>query len=309
MKPNSIKDLIILSNLESKPLAQEVADILSCKLISMNREEFSDGEIYHAFPEDIGGRDVILIAATPDDASLLELLDLIDGCHHYMAHTVNVFIPYLGYSTMEQAKPGVFEIPKGITRTRQIFRARPHFTGFIDLHSEAVLNAHCGEVHTLHIQTDELIIHKIQSLNLQDFVLVSPDYGRSKWVARLAGLLGVAHTAADKDRYAKDKTMVGQVASVVFGKTVIICDDMIRTGGSIIQTADRCRDAGATDVIIMATHLVMSGNSKEKFIANGIHKIIGANTYPNRQSDLLFDIYSVAPLIERAIRKQLRIRD
>jgi ribose-phosphate pyrophosphokinase len=101
--------------------------------------------------------------------------------------------------------------------------------------------------------------------------------------------------------------MVGQVASVVSGKTAIICDDMIRTGGSIIQTADRCRDAGATDIIIMATHLVMSGSSKERFIENNIHKIIGANTYPNRQSDLLFDIYSVAPLLERAIRKQLRI--
>lgn len=309
MKQALIKDLVILSNQASEPLARETAELLQCKLTTMERQEFSDGEIYHAFPTDIGGRDIVIIASTPDDSSLQELIDLIDGCHHYMAHTVNVIVPYLGYSTMEQAKPGIFEIPKGITRTRQIFRSRPHFTAFIDLHSEAVLNAHCGHVHTLHIQTDELIIAKIKSLNLQDFVLVSPDYGRSKWVARLAGLLGVAHTAADKDRFAKDKTMVGQVASVVSGKTVIICDDMIRTGGSIIQTAARCRDAGATDTIIMATHLVMSGDSKERFIESGIHKIIGANTYPNRKSDLLFDIYSVAPLLKRAIHKQLRIRD
>lgn len=308
MKQASIKDLIILSNLESADLAQETAELLLCKFTPMQRQEFSDGEIYHAFPTDIGGRDVVIIASTPDDSSLLELIDIIDGCHHYMAHTVNVFVPYLGYSTMEQAKTGVFEIPKGITRTRQIFRARPHFTAFIDLHSEAVLNAHCGQIHTLHIQTDELIISKINSLNLENFVLVSPDYGRSKWVARLAGKLGVAHTAADKDRFAKDKTMVGQVASVVSGKTVIICDDMIRTGGSIIQTAERCREAGATDTIVMATHLVMSGDSKELFIKSGIQKIIGTNTYPNRKSDLLFDIYSVAPLIKQAIHKQLRIR-
>jgi tryptophan 2,3-dioxygenase len=112
---------------------------------------------------------------------------------------------------MEQAKPGVQEIPKGITRTRQIFRARPHFAAFVDLHSESVMNAHCGQINTLHLQTDELIVEKIRSLNLKNFVLVSPDYGRSKWVARLAGQLGVAHTAADKDRYAMDKTMVGQV--------------------------------------------------------------------------------------------------
>ncbi|MDA3972303.1 MAG: ribose-phosphate diphosphokinase [Desulfobulbaceae bacterium] len=309
MKQASPNDLIILSNQGSEPLARETAELLHCPFTKMHREQFSDGEIYHSFPTDIGGRDIIIIAATPDDKSLLELVDIIDGCHHYMAHSVNVIVPYLGYSTMEQTKPGVFEIPKGITRTRQIFRARPHFTAFIDLHSEAVLNAHCGEVHTLHIQTDELVVAKIQSLGLDDFVLVSPDYGRSKWVARLAGKLDVAHTAADKDRFAMDKTMVGQVASVVFGKTVIICDDMIRTGGSIIQTADRCRDAGATEVIVMATHLVMAGNSSERFKENNIHKIIGANTYPNRQSDSLYDLYSVAPLIERAIHKQLRIQD
>lgn len=308
MKQASIKNLIILANQASEPLARETADLLQCSFKPMIREHFSDGEIYHAFPTDIGGQDVMIIAATPDDSSLLELIDIIDGCHHYMADTVGVIVPYLGYSTMEQAKPGLFEIPKGITRTRQIFRARPHFTAFIDLHSEAVLNAHCGEVHTLNIQTNELIIAKIQSLQLDDFVLVSPDYGRSKWVARLAGQLGVAHTAADKDRFAKDKTMVGQVASVVSGKTVLICDDMIRTGGSIIQTADRCRDAGATDVIIMATHLVMSGDSQQRFMDNGIHKIIGANTYPDRTSDHLFDVYSVAPLIKRVIQKQLRIK-
>ena len=117
----------------------------------------------------------------------------------------------------------------------------------------------------MHLQTDELIVEKIRSLDIDNFVLVSPDYGRSKWVARLAGMLGAAHTAADKDRYAMDKTMVGQVASVVEGKTAIICDDMIRTGGSIIQTAQRCRDAGATDVILFATHLVLSGDSRNRF--------------------------------------------
>ncbi len=309
MKETAKTDIIVLANLETEPLAREVADLLHCQFSPMTREQFSDGEIYHAFSSDISGRDVIIIASTPDDTSLLELIDIIDGCHFYMAHTVNVIVPYLGYSTMEQAKSGIAEIPKGITRTRQIFRARPHFMAFIDLHSEAVLHAHCGQIRTLHIQTDELIIAKINALNLKDFVLVSPDYGRSKWVARLAGQLGVSHTAADKDRFAKDKTMVGQVASVVSGKTAIICDDMIRTGGSILQTADRCRDAGATDIIIMATHLVMSGDSIKLFKESGIHKIIGANTYPNRQSDSLFDIYSVAPLIERALCKQLRVRN
>lgn len=309
MKRTSRKDLIILANVVSENLGRKVAGLFGCTFTPMERKEFSDGEIYHAFPSDITAKDIVIIASTPNDSALLELIDMIDGAHHYMANSVNIVVPYLGYSTMEQAKSGIQEIPKGITRTRQIFRARPHFAAFIDLHSESVLNAHCGKIHTLHLQTDELIVEKIRSLNIHNFVLVSPDYGRSKWVARLASRLGVAHTAADKDRYAMDRTMVGQVASVVEGKTAIICDDMIRTGGSIIQTAQRCRDAGATDVLLFATHLILAGDSKQRLKDNGIEKIIGADTYPGIKSDELLDIYTVAPLLERTITKQLRIID
>ncbi|PLX47455.1 MAG: ribose-phosphate pyrophosphokinase [Desulfobulbaceae bacterium] len=309
MKRTFRKDLIILANGASEHLGRKVADFCGCSFTAMNKKIFADGEIYHAFPCDITGKDIVIIAATPDDGALLELIDMIDGCHHYLANSVNIIVPYLGYSTMEQAKPGFQEIPKGITRTRQIFRARPHFAAFVDLHSEAVLNAHGGDIHTLHLQTDQLIVEKINALAIDNFVLVSPDYGRSKWVARLAGLLGVSHTAADKDRYAMDKTMVGQVASVVEGKTAIICDDMIRTGGSIIQTAQRCREAGATDVILFATHLVMAGNCEKRFRENGIRKIIGSDTYPDRTNNDLLDIYSVAPLLHKAITKQLQIID
>lgn len=307
MKNTSRADLIIMANMASESLGRAVAQEMGCDFTKVQRQQFTDGEIHHSFPAEIAGRDVVIVAATHDDAAHQELLDLVSGCHYYMAHTINIIIPYLGYSTMEQAKPGLNEIPKGITRTRQIFRARPNFTAFIDLHSEAVLHAHGGEIHSMHIQTDELLVDKINSLGLKNFVLVSPDYGRSKWVARLAGKLGAPHTAADKDRFAKDKTMVGQVAGVVAGKTAIICDDMIRTGGSIIQTAQRCRAAGATDTILFATHLVLAGDCRQHMLANGINKIIGTDTYPGRSSDELLDVYSVAPLISQTLGKQLRI--
>ena len=105
-----------------------------------------------------------------------------------------------------------------------------------------------------------------------------------------------------------DKTMVGQVASVVDGKTAIICDDMIRTGGSIIQTAERCRQAGAVDTILYATHLVMAGNSRQKFKEHGISKVIGADTYPGCQTDELLEVYSVAPLVAKELNLLLKVR-
>jgi len=303
--PVTSNDKIILSNEASEALGRRIAQCLDIPFIRVLKKFFTDGEIYHAFPEDIAGRDVIIVGATHNDESHLELIDLIDGCQYYRARTVNVVIPYLGYSTMEQARPDSNEIPKGITRTRQIFRARPDFVAFIDLHSEAVLHAHRGDVQTLHINTINLIVQKIKELQLGNFVLVSPDYGRSKWVARLAGQLNAPHTAADKDRFAMDKTMVHQVASVVKDKLVIICDDMIRTGGSIIQTAQRCREAGARDTILFATHLVLAGQSRQKFKEHGIGKIIGADTYPGVESDELLDIFSVAPLVATTLIRHL----
>lgn len=298
---------MVVSNEASAALATKIAAELGAPFCPMTKKRFSDGEVYHAFSDDPGGRDLVIVGSTHTDEAHLELLDLIDGGHQENARTVNVIIPFLGYSTMERAKPGLHEIAKGISRTRQIFRARPHFVAFVDLHSEAVLHAHNGGVQTVHIHTDKLIVDTIRNTGLTDYVLVSPDYGRSKWVASLAGRLGAPHTAADKDRFATDQTMVSQVASVVAGKVAVICDDMIRTGGSIIQTAQRCREAGASDTMVMATHLVLSGDARAKFRQAGITRIIGADTFPGVVSDDLLAVFTVAPLIAKVVARHLAI--
>ncbi len=301
-------DIMMVANEASTELAIKVAGELGLPFSEMVRKRFADGEGYHAFPGDVAGKKLIIIGTTHDDASHQELLDLIQGGRYWNAVSVNVIIPYLGYSTMERAKPASNEIPKGVTRTRQIFRARPDFVSFIDLHSEAVLHAHAGEISTFHAWTDTLVVEKIRQCGFGDFVLVSPDYGFSKRVARIASILGCPHTAADKDRYDVDKTIVGQVSSVVRGRMAIVCDDMIRTGGSIIQTAKRCLEAGAAEVAVLATHLVIAGGARQRFVDSPITRVIGSDTYPGRVSDDLFDIYSVAPLIAGVLRKQLKLQ-
>ncbi|MBU0962236.1 MAG: ribose-phosphate diphosphokinase, partial [Proteobacteria bacterium] len=185
--------------------------------------------------------------------------------------------------------------------------AQPDFVAFVDLHSEAVLHAHGGEISTKHIWTGELVVQHLRQMDLGEFVLVSPDYGFSKQVAKLASLLNCPHTAADKDRYDTDKTIIGQISSVVKGKTAVICDDMIRTGGSIIQTAERCLDAGASGVAVLATHLVIAGEARQRFLASPISKVIGSDTYPGRISDDLFEVYSVAPLLAGELRSYLKM--
>ncbi len=298
----------VIANEASEALGRKVAAELGLPFTEVTKKIFRDGEIFHQLPvEDIDGHDVIIVGATHDDASHQELMDLAEGSRYWNASSVNLVIPYLGYSTMERAKADSGEIPKGILRTRQLLRTNPNFVAFIDLHSESVMHAHDGNVQTANIQTDDLVVQKIRDMNLGDFALVSPDYGRSKWVARIAEKLGVPHTAADKDRYDTDQTMVGQVSSVVRGRIAIICDDMIRTGGSIAQTAERCREAGATDVMFMATHLVLAGDARTKLRNAGAQKVIGSDTYPGVESDDLLEVYSVATLIASKLKKRLNI--
>jgi len=298
-------EIVLVSTSASEELAAKIAAHLRLPLVPMIKKVFADGETYHAFPETISGKDLVIIGATHSDSAYLELLDLIQGGRYWNAASINVVIPFLGYSTMERAKPFSYEIPKGVTRTRLIFQTTPDFVAFVDLHSEAVLHSHSGDIHTTHIWTDNLVVEKIRSSGLTDFVLVSPDYGFSKRVARLARLLDCPHTAADKDRFDTDKTIVGQISSVVKGKTAIICDDMIRTGGSIIQTAERCLKAGAKEVMVMATHLVLAPGAREKLAASPIKKVIGSDSYPERHSDDFLDIYSLAPLLAQVLTQRL----
>lgn len=300
-------NILLIANQASQDLARKVSKELNISFTEMNIKRFADGELYHAFPCDISGLDIVIVAATSDDSAHQELIDLIAGCRYWNSRSVNVVIPYLGYSTMERAKPESGEIPKGVTRARQIFRVRPNYVAFIDLHSEAVLHAHAGEVRTRHLWTEKLAARKIRELGVENYVLVSPDYGFSKRVSRLANLLDCPHTAANKDRYDVDKTILGQLSSAVKGKTAIICDDMIRTGGSMIQTVDRCYEAGAENVMIMATHLVLPEEARARFREKGIDKIIGSDSFPGRESDELLDLFSVAPLISQELTHFLRI--
>ncbi len=301
------ENVILIANEASSELGYKLAERLWMPFTEMERKRFADGERYHAFPESIDGKDLVILGVTHDDSSHQELIDLISGAKYWNAASINVIIPFLGYSTMERTKPKIYEIPKGISRTRQIFMARPTYVAFVDLHSEAVLHAHAGGVRTKHIWSDDLVVEKIKKSGLTDYVLVSPDYGFSKRVARLARLLSCPHTAADKDRFDTDKTIVSQVSSVVKGKTAIICDDMIRTGGSIVQTASRCLEAGAKKVVAHATHLVMAGDSMEKLKGGPISRVIGSDTFPGRVSNDLLDVYSIAPLLAEVVEQHLKI--
>lgn len=308
MRRSSLEDVTIISNEASKDLAIKVAAEMGVPFTEVDKGTFADGEIHHTFSEGtVQGRDVVIVGSTHNDASQMEVMDLIAGSQFWRAGSVSLVVPYLGYSTMERAKNG--EIPKGLTRTRQLLGSGVDFAAFVDLHAEAVMHTHDGRVRTAHIQTDDLVLREIQGMGIpaDQIVLVSPDHGRAKWVAKIAKKGGFSHFAADKDRFDKDRVSVGQISDIVKGRFAIVCDDMIRTGSSMALTAIGCREAGAKDVGFQASHLVLAGNAREKLRNAGASVIMGSDTFPGIKSDGFVRVYSSAALIAQNVKDQLGI--
>ena len=249
----------------------------------ITRKLFPDGEHYRRIDTDPADRDVIFVGGTIDDESILELYDLACGLVMYGAYRLRMVIPYYGYSTMERsAKPG--EIVTAKTRARLIssipMASRGTQVFLLDLHVEAVAHYFEGWIRPIHIPGAPLVIAAGRRLGGTDFVLACTDAGRAKWVESLANDLNVAAAFVYKRRH-DDATEVTGVSAQVAGKRVVIYDDMIRTGGSLVSAARAYRDAGAVAIDAIATHGVFPADSLARIADSGLlGRIVVTDSHP-----------------------------
>lgn len=253
---------------------------------TIKTKEFPDGEVYHQFLDlnEIRNNDIFLIGGTVNDSETLELFDM--GCSivKHGARSLTILIPYYGYSTMERAvKPG--EIVKAKTRARLISSipnaSSPNTVIFVDIHSEGIPHYLEGNVQSIHCYAKPVIINACHEKFGKDFVLGSTDAGRAKWVESLANDMGVDCAIIIKRRISGSETEVAGLNANVEGKTVVIYDDMIRTGGSLVGAAETYLKAGAKEVHAIATHAVLPGDSLMKIKSKGVIKSITVtDTHP-----------------------------
>lgn len=279
------------------------------ELHSVESKIFPDGEQYHCIAGDVEDRDVILVGGTIDDTETLELFDL--GCALVQcgAKSLTLVIPYFGYSTMERAvKHG--EVIKGKTRA-VLLSAIPHAGRgnrivLLDLHTEGLPYYFDPAVRPVHLYAKPVILEAARQLGGDNFVLASTDAGRAKWVESLALDLGVPAAFVYKQRLSGTDTKITGINADVNGRHVIVYDDMIRTGGSLINAAKAYRDAGATEVSVLATHGLFSGDGLTRLRKSGlINKVVVTDTHPNAvnlQDDFL-EVHSIAPLLIHQLRK------
>lgn len=266
-------------------------------------KKFPDGEVYQRILSNVEGREAILIGGTISDEDTLELFDLACSLEYYGAISLTLVIPFFGYSTMERAvKDG--EVVKAKTRAI-LFSSIPETSLgnrvlLMDLHSEGLPHYFEGALRAVHVYCKPIIIEAAIELGGTDFVLASTDAGRAKWVESLANDLSVNAAFVFKRRVSGDETHITSISAEVLGRNVVIYDDMIRTGGSLIDAAYAYRQAGAKEISVITTHGLFVGDALQRIQHSGlIRKIICTDTHPGvlpLQSDFL-RIKSVAGLL------------
>jgi len=303
-----VKSGVLFSTVEYEPLARE---LLSEGYVfgEIERDVFPDGERYFRIVTDVNDRDVVLVGGTTSNDVTLELYDLASTIVENGAATLTLIAPWFGYSTMERAvKHG--EAVTAKTRARLFSSMPPSRLGnqivLLDLHSEGIQYYFEGGLHPVHVYGKPVIEQLAREIGGERFVLGSTDAGRAKWVESLANDLAVPAAFVFKRRRGPMETEVTAVSTKLEGECVVIYDDMIRTGGSLINAARAYREAGAGSVAAIATHGVFTGDALKKIRDTGLFTAIAStDSHPNarklEKEGLI--VRSIAPLFVPCLRR------
>ncbi len=272
---------------------------------------FPDGELYQRVVTPVHGRDVALIAGTGTDADTLEAFDLAFALIEQGARSLTLAIPFFGYATMERAwRNG--DAVKAVSRARlwsslpvapmgnRILILEPHTPGLpFYFGRNAVVSAISGI---------PLMLKMLERFPKEESVLCSPDVGRIKWVDELALLLGWPSAFVVKRRNEEGAVEAMGLIGSVRGKRVVLCDDMIRTGKTLLRAAEACLQAGAASLAAIAIHGAFTKEAISELDASGLFATIGCtDSHPNsfRMETDRLHVESSAELLAEALGHSL----
>jgi len=276
---------------------------------AIERKAFPDGERYLRLDADTWGRDVVLLGGTPNDLDWLEVYDLGCAISRSGARSLSIVMPYFGYATMERAvRPG--EVVTAKTRARLISSIPTCEAGttlyLFDLHTDGI-EFYFGDGHvTHHLYGAPIITRAIQEhMGVRPYLLGATDAGRAKWVESLARQLGVDPAFAYKRRDSSTGAVsISGVNADVRGREVVIYDDMIRTGSSLIQAGQAYLSAGASKIHAVASHLVLPAGALDRIRKSGVFETVsGTDSHPgsNQLAAEPNAVFPIAELFARAL--------
>ncbi len=296
--------LLVFSGNANEGLAREIATNLRIGLGRALVGQFKNGETRVKLHDNVRGCDVFVVQPTcaPVDHHLMELLLLIDALRRASAARVTAVIPYYGYAKQEKKTSGREPISaKLVANLIRIAGADRVLT--MDLHAPAIEGFF--DIPVDHLQAAQMLSDYVRGLNLPNPVVVSPDAGGVGRANRFRERIGAGLAIIAKQRPEPDIAEILEIVGDVEGKTAIIVDDMISTGGTLVDAAHALLDRGARKVYACATHGVFSDEAMNIIKGSDLVETVVTNTIPQSPTsmDSRVRTISVAPLFAEAIMR------
>ncbi|GAB4231316.1 MAG: ribose-phosphate pyrophosphokinase [Acidobacteriota bacterium] len=293
----------IFSGSANLPLAQEICDHLGIPLGKVKLRRFSDGEVAFQILENVRGKDIFIVQPTcpPVAETLMELLVMIDAFKRASAKRITAVVPYYGYARQDRKdKPRVPISAKLVADLLSAAGAQRILT--MDLHADQIQGFFNFPVD--HLYATPVILEALQQMRFERLTIVSPDSGGVERARFYAKYLKANLAIIDKRRVGDNEAEVMNIVGDVEGRDVIIIDDLIDTGGTIVNATREMRKKGALRLYAAATHGVLSGPAIQRLQESEFEQVLITNTIPLPEEKRIpkIRVLSVAPLLAEAIR-------
>ncbi|MBA4418853.1 MAG: phosphoribosylpyrophosphate synthetase [Syntrophus sp. (in: bacteria)] len=296
--------LRIFSANANRQLAERIGGFLGLPLGKAKVSKFSDGEIQVEIEESVRGMDTFIVQPTcpPVSHNLMELLIIVDALKRASADRINVVIPYYGYGRQDR---------KVVPRTSISARLVANLITVAGASRVLAMDLHAGQIQGFFdIPVDHLLALPVQFEYLKkiegEIIIVSPDAGGVERAREMGKRLHASLAIIDKRREKANISKVMHIIGDVKGKVAVILDDMMDTGGTIVQAAEALMDDGAQAVYACCTHPVLSGNAVERIKNSPLKELIVTNTIPLSEAARSVEkikVLDVSPILGRAIER------
>ena len=296
-------NLQVVAGNASQSLADAICRDLGIPRTPARVVPFPDGEIDVRVEEHVRGNDVYIVQSTcpPANDNLMELLILIDAVRRASAGRITAVIPYFGYARKDRKDEGRVPITAKLV-ANMLVTAGVNRVITVDLHAAQIQGFF--DIPVDHLYAAPVLGEHFKSMRIPDLIVVAPDVGSAKMARGYAKRLGTDLAIVNKRRVSAQVTEVTELIGTVEGKNVLLIDDMISTGGSIVEAGKACQKNGAKDVYIAATHGVLVSGAREKLAGSGAKQVVLTDTIPVDATGLLeglVKVLSIGPLLAAAI--------
>jgi len=296
----------ILAGTSNVKLCKDIARNLKLKLVNTNIKRFPDNEIYVEINENIRGNSIFVIQSTsnPVNDNLMELLICIDALRRSSAKNITAVIPYFGYARQDRKVVPRTAISAKLV-SNLITNAGANRILSVDLHAGQIQGFFDIPVDNL-FATPIFARHIKKNININNLICVAPDVGGVERTRALSRRINVGIAIIDKRRPSPGKSEVMNIIGNVKNKICVIVDDIIDSGGTIVNATNALKKKGAKEVYVYITHAVLSGSALDKIKKSQIKKLIITDTIDNFKKIKInkkIEVISIAPMISEAIKR------